>query len=61
MEKIFWEVKPAVIFTKYRSIRRTEISPGIFSYENVINKEIRKSGSIRAGLSENTSYRLLMA
>jgi hypothetical protein len=40
MEKVFWEVRPGVIFNKYRSIIRTEIAPGIFSYENVINKEV---------------------
>jgi hypothetical protein len=40
MEKIFWEKSKGIIFNKYRSIERTEIAPGIMSYENVIPKEI---------------------
>jgi hypothetical protein len=40
MEKVFWENSTGVIFNKYRSIVRTEIAPGIMSYENVMPKEI---------------------
>jgi hypothetical protein len=40
MEKIFWENQKGVIFNKYRAIERTEIAPGVMSYENVIPKEI---------------------
>ena len=40
MAKVFWENDKGVIFNKYRAIVRTEIAPGIMSYENVIPKEI---------------------
>lgn len=40
MEKVFWEVKLETIFNKDRSIIRTEIAPGVFSYENVIDENI---------------------
>lgn len=40
MEKTFWETDKGIIFNKYRAIERTEIAPGIMSYENVIPKEI---------------------
>lgn len=40
MEKVFWENSTGVIFNKYRTIVRTEIAPGIMSYENVMPKEI---------------------
>jgi hypothetical protein len=40
MEKIFWQNQKGVIFNKYRAIERTEIAPGVMSYENVIPKEI---------------------
>ena len=40
MEKVFWENSTGVIFNKYRSIVRTEIAPGIMSYEDVMPKEI---------------------
>lgn len=39
MEKVFWESLPGVIFNKNRSIVRTEIAPGIMSYENVMSEE----------------------
>lgn len=43
MEKVFWENDKGVIFNKYRAIARTEIAPGIMSYENVIPEEIFKT------------------
>mgnify|MGYP000869265483 FL=1 len=43
MEKIFWENDKGIIFNKYRAIERTEIAPGIMSYENVIPEEIFKT------------------
>lgn len=43
MEKTFWENNNGVIFNKYRAIERTEIAPGIMSYQNVIPEEIFKT------------------
>lgn len=43
MEKVFWESDKGIIFNKYRAIERTEIAPGIMSYENVIPEEIFKT------------------
>jgi predicted 2-oxoglutarate/Fe(II)-dependent dioxygenase YbiX len=40
MEKVFWEDKTELVFNKYRPVTRTEIAPGIMSYENVIPKEV---------------------
>lgn len=39
MERVFWESLPGVIFNKNRSIIRSEIAPGIMSYENVMSEE----------------------
>lgn len=43
MEKVFWENDKGIIFNKYRAIERTEIAPGIISYENVMPEEIFKT------------------
>ena len=40
MEKAFWEDKTDTVFNKERLITRTEIAPGIMSYDGVIPKEI---------------------
>jgi hypothetical protein len=40
MEKAFWEGKTETVFNNNRPITRTEIAPGIMSYEGVIPSEI---------------------
>lgn len=43
MEKVFWENDKGIIFNKYKAIERTEIAPGIMSYENIMPDEIFKN------------------
>jgi len=40
MEKVFWETTTGAIFNKYAFIVRTEIAPGIMSYEKVMPEKI---------------------